>query len=592
MTTFESTRALLQPTFESYRLSSDLISVHAAALPVPTAPVASTSTANAESLRAWKDLRSRARWNHLTAGHDDGEVVWIEAAQGEVWRARFAKQVRRHSDLVPGDRLRAEQGRPQIGKLFDIPPLASSDAISESPTICAAGPGRFAFTDGQGTLHLITSAGQHLSAAHLSLDGRPAPFRLHAVDADSRTGLLSVNAPRPDGAKSPAHYDVVVVTLMADGALDQGQLDVLGRWRGDDLPVYARYDAAASHWIVGADSPYAVYPPVEAAAEPAPAEDPQAEPPRVAAPYSWTQTGDSVEIDLSTLPSALKATDFKISFSPQFISVLIAAVDSPRFAHRQLWAPVDAGACTWTWEPADGLLSIHLEKADVGTRWTTLFSARPEEGEVAETLTSEQLASITASLDKYTDEGDAPLDLDARASMLGEEEDDVDEETAEATVLTTLVPLPISTERVTLVSTALPRIGTPSNSLLVKRSYDALLYEPASDSGQWQHTSTFPALAFVLASKRHLRYRFHLGPHFALALEGGGPAMQAGGSNVYVYWPPAPGARAKHAVQAVASLSGAIVRGAVAIDEDRVAVLCEGELAVLSGFANPSQVGP
>jgi len=136
-----------------------------------------------------------------------------------------------------------------------------------------------------------------------------------------------------------------------------------------------------------------------------------------------------------------------------------------------------------------------------------------------------------------------------------------------------------------------------SHSLVTKNDIDGLYYTllppPVIDSPStsidpptWTHTDTYPALAFVLATKRDTRFVFHQAQRAVMAFESAGGGTSG---NVYVYR----GSKtrgAKWAQQAVLKVGGGSAGtvlgvGGVRTKSGAVAVvcLCEAELAVLRG---------
>jgi hypothetical protein len=136
--------------------------------------------------------------------------------------------------------------------------------------------------------------------------------------------------------------------------------------------------------------------------------------------------------------------------------------------------------------------------------------------------------------------------------------------------------------------------GVGDNGLIVKSAIDGLYYRPPSSSSSdptktaWQHTSTTPALAFVLSSKRDVRFVRHVtrsagGPATVLAFDAGSTGEQAQG-NVYIYYPPEDKMYAKQGVVGVSGREKGALLGVGHMtvgDKEVVVALCEKELVVL-----------
>ena len=472
-----------------------------------------------------------------------------------------------------------------------MPALASqSVAFSEPPRILALAAHTWLLSDGRGALYIVRDGMVSASASLLGDEHEMLPCRLHAAQlvGDSVEAVLSSTVRLPTAGpkgQTATVFDAYLVRLSATSA-DLAPVEVLRRLRGEDVPAYVHREATSGEWVIGAEKPFAPYPPVDDAAV-----EVDAAPEPVRAGYTWTQQRESVTITFADLPATITAKLINIAFSPERLSVMIDASSTtgatlPRISHRKLWAPVNVSDCTWTFE--GGVLTVDLDKRHEGTRWMHLFE--PEDGavDVEETLTAEQLEEVSRSLDKYTAPADGdpvPEAFAARSTLLGEDMDvEVDEPAdTEGLVFATMTAPQVmhaQARKSKVVSTAMPVCGEgASGSISVKRDVDAPLFVPAAGPA-WRHATTYPALDYVLASKRKLRLALHVDDRLCVAFEAASPG------NVYVYWPPAPGIRDKTSRQAIIRLadSGNIL-GAAAVRTGsalRVVLLCERELVVLS----------
>jgi hypothetical protein len=100
---------------------------------------------------------------------------------------------------------------------------------------------------------------------------------------------------------------------------------------------------------------------------------------------------------------------------------------------------------------------------------------------------------------------------------------------------------------------------------------------------EWNHTATFPALSFVLASKEDTRFTYHVSSRAVLAFENGNRDR---GGNVYIYW----GARsndmwAKQVVLKVGDASSGSLLGVGAFrnGQGKALLICltEGDLILI-----------
>ncbi|KAF8160189.1 hypothetical protein BJ912DRAFT_865826, partial [Pholiota molesta] len=107
----------------------------------------------------------------------------------------------------------------------------------------------------------------------------------------------------------------------------------------------------------------------------------------------------------------------------------------------------------------------------------------------------------------------------------------------------------------------------------------------------WNHTSTYHALSFVLASKQDTRFTYHIPSRGVLAFEGG--SARDRGANVYLYRPPAKiqDKWSKQSVLQVDDGSGGALLGVGCVKfrggkEGNVVVVCltEGDLVLIRGI--------
>ncbi|GAA5829941.1 hypothetical protein JCM11251_007940 [Rhodosporidiobolus azoricus] len=348
-------------------------------------------------------------------------------------------------------------------------------------------------------------------------------------------------------------------------------------------------------------------------------------------------------------------------------SISPLASELPKLSHKKLWGDIDPHTSVWTFDreaegrnSTFGLLTLHLEKGHAGTKWPDVFAPSPRRDEgaeeakivelngeeeyenVQETVDPSELAAVAEKMEQWaqgivqsssTLGGEGGLGSGLPSSLVGDEMDvEVDAESGRAVVLNWVegatgnkvdILTPHRTIPYSLLSTALPLSSSSSTvlptfspsdpTITIKHDVDALLFSPptsSSPSYTWQHTATFPALAFVLATKRDTRFVYHLRSTTspALLLSAGavlafdapavisGPSSSAsagkGGGNLFVYLSPPAGSKAqtgRSSVLRVGSGMGGAVVGAVGVELDggevAVVVLCERELVVLRIFA-------
>lgn len=304
-------------------------------------------------------------------------------------------------------------------------------------------------------------------------------------------------------------------------------------------------------------------------------------------PYSWIQTADGLTVAFP-LPSSTPKTQIKVLFTPSTLTLHIntsikTSVPIPRYSAKKLWDFISPSTSYWTWdreaEHEFGLLTLHLDKQHEGTRWMQVFavaatttgvSADAEDLEVPETVDPSELYKVRESLEKYTEalrEGKDASGLGLGTGVPSLAEGEMDEEVdssigktayvtwVQSDGLTPAWSQATATIPVQILSTPLPGAARPKSSsptvqhgisLVTKSNVDGLVFlleqDPSTTGGEasssmlpliWTHTSTYPALAFVLASKQDTRFTHHT-PYGVLAFDNG--SSQNRGGNVYIYW--------------------------------------------------------
>lgn len=516
-------------------------------------------------------------------------------------------------------------------------------------------------SDGFGTLYLVDAHKKAIQATYELLEPVSnilLPFALNAATASGATAyaILSGSAKNTGvlSSSTPFRVDVVRFSLEAASAETQ-PLARVSELIGPDLPIYAafkdgkailgssaKFKSTNSHVSEGtqevADVTQAYEPrPDEVVGIPRKGELSQAVSSDAPPPYSWNQTSDSLTV-VFPLPTTINVKDIKVVFRPKAISLMIAgagerhhAIPLPQLDTVKLWGEIDAGVSTWTWEKTGGdkgkfgILALHLEKRHEDTRWVHLFQQddnphlKKEYFEVDETLDRSEMLKITEAMEKFTADlastgTGGTSNFDQRSSLLGEEldmeVDTPDMSNGKGLVFTWIngiaepepsVASDSDDEVVEYISTALPTPEALAPSIIIKHDVDGLLFDPPAQSAdRWLHKTTYPALGFVLASKRDVVHVYHFSTKLAIGLETGTPIgaqrVQSSGTygsipaskmNAYLYFPPPPGSKSRNAQQKVVRLgeaSAGAVLGAVAFEKSGsldVVVLCERELILL-----------
>lgn len=430
---------------------------------------------------------------------------------------------------------------------------------------------------------------------------------------------------------APTDFDIYAVKIELLSLRAQGDIramDILWRRRGQEVPIYTAFDDALRSFILIGGTSYRdidyvhvpSYEPSPDEIAPIPRVDENLdrkgpEPPRPP-PYSWSQTHDSVTVAIP-LPSNTLKSSIKVTFSPRTLTVHIdneisTSAPIPRYSAKPLWDGISASTSYWTWdreaEHSFGLLTLYLDKQHEGTKWSQVFVSSGasiasessfEDLEVAETLDPSELWHIKESLEKYTTalrEGDDASGLGLGRGMPslaeGEMDVEVDESVGRSVYVTWVaedgsIPTWQTNTRdipLRLLSTPVPGTDASGLTLVAKHNLDGVVYSLSSGQQnipEWTHTSTFSALAFVLASKQDTRFTYHT-PNAVFAFEGG---IQDRGGNVYIYrTAPIKEKWAKQAILKVDDGIGGSLMGVGAVRAGETSLLIcltEGELVLI-----------
>ncbi|EJC98110.1 uncharacterized protein FOMMEDRAFT_114955 [Fomitiporia mediterranea MF3/22] len=617
MACFPTNRSLLNPKFEGYKLSPLAQDEHITRFPLTAYPTQANVSGRSRTPLSFEEVQSRITHNHLTISRDSSESVYVDDDLNVIrivlnpdltptfsTLSELPKPIQ-SDDLVEnqhreypsavslGDTLLVSDGTGllyvlsetrednRIVALYHLPDDKASSTSAYTPFRLHA-----AQTKDPGVAVCVLSC-RHVPTESLS-------------SSESQTQKKS----RTTKAE-PSHFDVLLAEVSVDTPSDDAQpLKIIWKGRGDDVPSHVGYDTSRGAFFILGKSWYRVgivtpptYEPTPEELAPIPragevlAPDGPIKPP----PYSWTQTQDSVTVAFA-LPSNVPKSAIHVTLTAKTLSLLVKhelpmSASLPRYSLKQLWDGINPSSSFWTWdreaEREFGLLTLHLDKQHEGTRWAQVFASAgmnassertdTTDEEVPETLDPSELYLIREALEKYTSSlqlggGDASgLGLGEGVPSLaeGELDDSVDSSVGRRVAVTWVTPDGLVPEwassvreenaSASVLSVPVPGLRESEPSLVIKSDIDGLLFTlPPStnkeETWKWKHTSTYPALSFVLASKRDTRFTFHISSLAVLAFESG---TSTGGGNVYIYrGSPGETQKSTWAKQAVLKVSG------------------------------------
>ncbi|KZT34363.1 CS-domain-containing protein [Sistotremastrum suecicum HHB10207 ss-3] len=557
---FSPSRALLNPKFEGYKLSPLPHQSHVFRYSLERHVTQATASSSLQTRSlSFEEVQSRIRHNHLALGQGN-RGLYIDEDLGV--------------NLITLD-----GNEPVVKRICELPVAIQTDDISqqrEYPSAVSLNLRDWIVADGTGRAYYITEQDEAdaliAGSYHFVLDEnaplRPSRILSTTVLPDGVVRVLVVSrVPSPRSAKVNPSFEIHALDIPSPAQEDAEIHSIRPQWSfsSSDLPLAVQYFPEQEAFLVLSSAPFlpsgSAIPDISREPGPdeiAPIPRPDENLDKIdVPPYSWTQTSDSVTIAIP-LPNTVTKADIKIAFSPKSLSVIIKNLPNqsdirfpvPNYTLRELWASIDSSASLWTWEQGGtaslGLLMLYLEKSHEGTRWPQVFMT--ESPEVPETIDPSELANIRDQLEKFTVQGPISegMDIGHGLSSLadGEMDEEVDSNVGRKMVTTwikvdgslleskTSPPFDLLS---TPIPTALPFTSSNTYSLVVKNTVDGVVFTHTFDSTgapKWTHHSTFPAVAFVLATKRDTRFTYHVPEKAVFAFESG---SSVGGNNVYIY---------------------------------------------------------
>ncbi|EKM79453.1 hypothetical protein AGABI1DRAFT_59080 [Agaricus bisporus var. burnettii JB137-S8] len=638
---FHPDKALLNPKFEGYKLH--IIPQDESIFRFPLVHRPSQTAISGKVPLTFQEVQSRITHNHLTVQGESGRAVYIDADHNLI--------------LIQLDQ---ERMHPKIDRICELPKPIETHAPDigvhrEYPSATFLGPTSLLVSDGQDLIYLV-NLNDNMEAVEANIvatftlsstdeHSLGSPLRIHAAHQQSPSSIIATLSSRYYPSETSEEesrdrhkrvkFDVwgVKLNLLPQQTWDVPvHFEVLWHRRGEDVPLYTTIDKERGlHLLIGGSEyrkldtpPLPVYEPTPEEIVPisqdtgtfATLNVPSAPP-----PYSWTQTPDAVTIAIP-LPSTTPKDKIRVLFSSTTLTLhvdlelstsLVVAV--PKYSAKKLWDGISPSSSFWTFdreaERTYGVLSLHIEKQNEGTRWSHVFaetntgSSSPEDVDVPETLDPSELWNIREALEKYTAalQGDDTSGLGLGKGVPSLAENEVDEDVDSSvgrTAFITYVPDPSTNVQPgylltsyyptpsQILSTPIPGQTAGHSSLIVKTTIDGCVFELDEnlDNQQppiWKHKATFPALAFVLASKRDTRFTYHIPDTAVLAFESGSNDR---GGNVYIYYPADSKAlTAKQSILRIGDGSGGALMGVGLFMDSKgqpvVACLSERELTLI-----------
>ncbi|WFD25443.1 hypothetical protein MNAN1_000403 [Malassezia nana] len=547
---FPIDRAHACPTFEAYKLG-DVSAFHAEQVPL-TQRVAGSSSSAAAPL-GFKELKTRAM--HSPLATYDGTCGAYITENGGIILVSWSKTPITCTEICK------------------LPSLVYSHYTDHLPSLCALGASGWLACGDTDTLMWVERGKYHWAFGTIVLPPIPTPivdpnatgpphFPWTLLQAEIQgDGLLYAllqrtlrTRPTSDGGRGASDSvreplstnTIFEVVLVCSGLEQEGDMAAELLWRVQCSEPVKYVQLAGPACLMGAEAPIEQCDderPVQAvSSQTVPTERPTAE----QAPYTWTQTDDTVMVALA-LPSHIRKEDIRAHFSLQGCSVSLSAAASSHtattpsehllrdggFTAQAVWGRIEPTNSVWDLETVGSaqLLTLHLAKAHTGTRWPHVFA---HDDGVLETLDPSQLAAMAQGLAKYTQ----PI---SSSTLLHESLEEAGP-SAPSLQLAWIAPDGQITKAAPDAHAFLAR-ATPAHdpALLLQHDLDGHVFVPPSPIAwdAWSHAATMPAIGYVLASKREAHpvymYRGTSTPTVLAAEPRFSREAHCQGSHVYVY---------------------------------------------------------
>uniref|UniRef100_A0A667XH25 NudC domain-containing protein 1 n=1 Tax=Myripristis murdjan TaxID=586833 RepID=A0A667XH25_9TELE len=505
-------RELLDPNFESYRLSLDAIATYNVELDAAVEEVKlKDSQYTLEHVRAF----GMYNYLHLDPWYEDS--VFFVDCKGRVLNLTVT--------------LDTALGKPREVYRMTADSSQCEDRLCASLSLTSATWA--ALSDGTGRLFLLRTSkrgeSSHIKWEPLFSEELGEPFTiLHSV-SHVQAGVhamevLLLRIQKDSEETRGSGYSVSLEWVTVGNTAGQGECqekkyEVRKRrvLMGKSVPHYAAVEPQGKGLMVASEKPF-VFTHVDGR----PVDQPAAEPMEVETTdpiYFWQQTAEDITVSVR-MPEGVTKDEVQFSLTADNVRVGVRGF-SP-LLQGQLYAPVDPEASAWIIKNNKSL-ELTLQKRSEGPMWPELVMG-DSRGEYV--MSDEQAALIHERLTHLTSEDlNANPDRD-KPPCNSQELEDCDGFPEDSSSLTHF-------DGESLKPTQVVNLGShqylftvdvnPSEMpcLCLRHDVDALVWQPRPDqpSNMWEHIATFNALGYVQASKRDKKFAT-CAPNFSYAALG------------------------------------------------------------------------
>ncbi|TRY58755.1 hypothetical protein DNTS_034586 [Danionella cerebrum] len=496
-------RDLLDPNFESYRLSLDSIPMYNVQLDAAVAEVKLK-----DSQYTLDHVKAFGMFNYLQIDPWYEDSVYFVDIKGRVLSLTVT--------------LDTALGKPREMFRFEFNPSSHKEEnLCASLSLTSATWA--ALSDGRGNLILLRTSkrgeSSHFKWEPMLSEPLGEPFIIvhslaHVKSHVHTIEVLLLRVQKDPSDTKGSGFSVSLEWITVDNSADPGDTEGEVRkyhmrkrrmLKGKSVPHYAAVEPQGKGVIVASEKPFTFTEVDGLPLEEPPAEEMEVD--RAEPIYFWQQTEEDVTVCLR-LPEGTTKDDIRFKLSVDCLRVAVGGY-AP-LLDGQLYAPVDPEASTWT---------INDGKSE-GPLWSELVLG-DRRGEYL--MSDEQKSQLQQKLSYLTSEDLNPNPEKDKPPCNAQELEDCDLFPEDSSTLmrfdgTTLKPNNVVSlgSHQFLFSVHIDPSETPAFCL--RHDVDALLWQPRPDldSSAWEHISTFNALGYVQASKRDKKFST-CAPNFSYA---------------------------------------------------------------------------
>ncbi|TPX51222.1 hypothetical protein SeMB42_g02001 [Synchytrium endobioticum] len=492
----ETRRELVNPRFENYILNTTgVASISRSPLPRPYGfdKVASPSTLPLQK------LHFRARFNHLFHNpYHSAAILYID----------------QDYTLQYGCITSVENAAPAFAALFSL--TAPSSTVHEYPSAIFASKNDLVASNGATQLVWLQLSDDHVVslASNIPFTSTAPPILVAARKRDERLCAMVLTmeeTPRESNASSrsrlPETPMKIVFTLsLLDVTLDGNgncRCDIVMAVQGDTPPYFVHLDDDGLAFTVASEMLYELIKSTHHVSRSTLDSNTTAEKPPPSN-YQWSQTSDELVITI-LLPFSIPPSQLVVNFTPSRVTIASRPPHpSPHvILNKAFFDTVLPSESVWTIE-SNKIITLNVAKnvsssTLVGSKWPQLFKSG-DDGGVGESIDPSEALSISERLEAFTSDGiDGVSTSSILQNQIGEAPEPEDYETSRATIMRFARDALSAIQKCD--TEGYEWISNSMNSMLLKRDVDGVVFDTS-----FAHVATFPALAYISASKRWKRF--------------------------------------------------------------------------------------